>query len=347
MLLTMLLLSLPALVNIAGLFLVILAMYALLGMQLFGEVREGEAIGEEANFCSFPIAMLTLFRCATGEGWNTIMHDAMDEGHGGSWLAVPYFVSFVVLSSFVVLKMLIAVILETYLVALARDANVLQVEHKDAYIEAWGKADPKATGRMPVTCLVDAVHELPPPLGLDPKDFPMRAVSRSSVVVYLLQGDLRCWPPKSGVGPPEVLFTQVLASVMKDSFRHDDKFLSPKLGRKKSNNWTLVLPDEETNLGVKLRERLRKSGITMDDGAEEGMLVSDHLAACMLQGAWRRNRKSGSFIQRKERREQFRQLVFSASPTQSRVARVVGLARSARRRLTQGYDPYGLSGFQL
>ena len=49
-----------------------------------------------------------------------------DEGSCGSWLAVPYFVSFVVLSSFVVLKMLIAVLLENYLVALARDANVLQ-----------------------------------------------------------------------------------------------------------------------------------------------------------------------------------------------------------------------------
>ena len=31
----------------------------------------------EASFCAFPSAMLVLFRCATGEGWNTIMHDLM------------------------------------------------------------------------------------------------------------------------------------------------------------------------------------------------------------------------------------------------------------------------------
>ena len=37
----------------------------------------GEYINQDANFCTFPVAALTLFRCSTGEGWNGIMHDAM------------------------------------------------------------------------------------------------------------------------------------------------------------------------------------------------------------------------------------------------------------------------------
>ena len=53
--------------------------------------------------------MLTLFRCATGEGWNGLMHDAMTteqegrcseaSGDCGSWAAIPFFVSYAILST--------------------------------------------------------------------------------------------------------------------------------------------------------------------------------------------------------------------------------------------------------
>ena len=45
--------------------------------QLFGRVALGEHLSAEANFCTFPTAVLTMFRCATGEGWNGILHDVM------------------------------------------------------------------------------------------------------------------------------------------------------------------------------------------------------------------------------------------------------------------------------
>lgn len=70
----------------------------------------------QANFCSFGRAMLTMFRCATGEDWNAIMHDAAvtpergcdpSLGNCGTPLAVPFFVSYIILTSFVVLKMLV------------------------------------------------------------------------------------------------------------------------------------------------------------------------------------------------------------------------------------------------
>ena len=80
----------------------------------------GEFLNENANFCTFPAAFLTLFRCTTGEGWNSIMHDVMirpgdtgtagqscsvEKGNCGSWLAVSFFASFLVLSAFIILKM--------------------------------------------------------------------------------------------------------------------------------------------------------------------------------------------------------------------------------------------------
>ena len=107
--------SLPTLGNILGLFFVLTCMFALLAMQLFGAVAHGHHINEHANFCTFPTAALTLFRCATGEDWNGIMHDAMvSEASGrcsdaagdcGSWLAIPFFVSYVVLASYIIIKM--------------------------------------------------------------------------------------------------------------------------------------------------------------------------------------------------------------------------------------------------
>ena len=68
MLLTMLMLAIPSLLNIFGLFGVVLCMYSLLAMQLFGRVAFGQHLNDDANFCTFSTAALTMFRCATGEG---------------------------------------------------------------------------------------------------------------------------------------------------------------------------------------------------------------------------------------------------------------------------------------
>ena len=74
-LLTALLLSLPAMANLSGIFLIVMFLYTVLGMQLFGHIKFGDYLNEDANFCTFGTAFLTMFRCATGESWNGIMHD--------------------------------------------------------------------------------------------------------------------------------------------------------------------------------------------------------------------------------------------------------------------------------
>lgn len=66
-LLMTLLYSVPALVNILGVFCILMFVYAVLGMELFSGVMWGRYLNAEANFCSFGTAMLTIFRCATGE----------------------------------------------------------------------------------------------------------------------------------------------------------------------------------------------------------------------------------------------------------------------------------------
>ena len=182
--LSLLVLSLPALANTLGIFLLLLFVYSLLGMALFGNVARGNYISEDAHFCDFPHAMLTMFRCSTGEDWNGLMHDAMvspssgrcsvEAGDCGSWLAVPFFVSFVLFSTHLVLKMIVALVLENYVNALQRDESSLRPAHAEAFVEAWAALDPDATGTIPVTQLPNLIRSLPPPLGLDPKQCALR-----------------------------------------------------------------------------------------------------------------------------------------------------------------------------
>ena len=58
------------------------------------------------------------------------------------------------------------------------------MEHADAFVLAWSHFDPNATGWMPARCLVPLLRELPPPLGLDPLDYPQGYVRASDLTRY-------------------------------------------------------------------------------------------------------------------------------------------------------------------
>ncbi len=52
--------ALPSLANVGALLLVIVIVYALVGMQLFGNTMYGNALNSHANFDSFGTAFITL-----------------------------------------------------------------------------------------------------------------------------------------------------------------------------------------------------------------------------------------------------------------------------------------------
>jgi hypothetical protein len=68
-----LLYSVPALANVGVVLLLIFFVFAVMGMSLFGSIKWGTYVNRHANFTSFPVALLTLFRMITGENWNGIM----------------------------------------------------------------------------------------------------------------------------------------------------------------------------------------------------------------------------------------------------------------------------------
>ena len=247
LLLSMLLLSLPALSNVLGIFLIMLFMYSLLAMQLFGHVAHGEYLNEDANFCTFGRAALTLFRCATGESWNGLMHDARvrpesgrcsnEAGDCGSIAAVPFFVSYVLLSTFCVLKMMIVLILENYLNALKRDRSSVKPEDAEAFLDAWARYDPDGRGLIPIDHLVDVVQLLPPPLGLHPSRYPGGVLKRVHVQRYVFKLQVRpVVSPATGVA--EVPFKQLLACIVRDAYF--DKATRTRLVR----SWTDVFASD-------------------------------------------------------------------------------------------------------
>ena len=71
--------SIPAIANVTSLVMLFFFVYAVLGVQLYGTVQAGDALegqGEtHAHFGNFNTALSLVFRMATGEDWQAIMHD--------------------------------------------------------------------------------------------------------------------------------------------------------------------------------------------------------------------------------------------------------------------------------
>jgi hypothetical protein len=69
--------SLPAVMNVYSVVLVFMFIYAIIGMNIFGYVKFQSELGYNANFVTFPIAMLVMFRISTNDNWNYLMQDSM------------------------------------------------------------------------------------------------------------------------------------------------------------------------------------------------------------------------------------------------------------------------------
>lgn len=92
--------SIPSMVHVMLLMGVIFYIYAITGYQLFHE-------HDPTHWRTLGISLLSLFRVVTLEDWTDIMYTAM-EFHPLAWM---YFVSFVVLGTFVVINLFIAVVI--------------------------------------------------------------------------------------------------------------------------------------------------------------------------------------------------------------------------------------------
>lgn len=84
-------LSMGNIANVGMLLFLTFFTFSVAAMDLFGNIQFGDYITDNANFNSFYITFITLFRCATGENWNGIMHDCYFQIGA---LSVIYWISF-------------------------------------------------------------------------------------------------------------------------------------------------------------------------------------------------------------------------------------------------------------
>uniref|UniRef100_A0A8C2Q8Z1 Voltage-dependent L-type calcium channel subunit alpha n=1 Tax=Cyprinus carpio TaxID=7962 RepID=A0A8C2Q8Z1_CYPCA len=189
--------SLQALPYVGLLIAMIFFIYGVIGMQTFGKIAidDSTELNRNNNFQTFFMAVLLLFRCATGEQWQQIMLAALpgrrcdpesdiepgEEYSCGSNLAYLYFISFFALCAFLIINLFIAVIMDNF-EYLTRDWTVLGTHHLDEFKRVWSDYDPEATGRIKHLDVVTMLRRIQPPLGFG-KLCPHRVACRRLVAM--------------------------------------------------------------------------------------------------------------------------------------------------------------------
>ena len=195
-----LLCSLPALWNVGLLMLILLWVYALLGMNLFGVLNQGPFVTRYANFDTFGNAMLTLFRMTIGEDWNGIMWDVMNRDNcvkvvhdDGSvdyvahdtdvsdsaetrdrcgpfqLLTLLYFLSYIVIVAYVMASLVTAVVVDSFQEIAKEDfEGTLRPVTRDkliSFTDAWARMDPDGEHVIDASQLAYLMTAVDQPLG--------------------------------------------------------------------------------------------------------------------------------------------------------------------------------------
>jgi hypothetical protein len=155
---------------------------------MFTFVMQNDGLNNHANFETFGGALLLLFQVLTGDSWSGVMHGAMVDAdlgcepdtvpsNCGSKLAMPYFVSYLLIGNFVFLNLVVAVVLENFSVAGAeRDEQtrrrteqlpeLVTAEHVEDFRRVWCRFDCNGNQRVPRSQLPYIFASVRYPLGL-------------------------------------------------------------------------------------------------------------------------------------------------------------------------------------
>ena len=145
-LLATLYLALNNIANVGVLFLLLVFVFSVAGMDLFGQIESGAVQGADGggidancNFNTFYMAVFVLIRAATGESWNAIMHDTVAETAGLSYI---FWMGFQLVTFFIFMNVFIAVIYEEYTKVNQDDTAVdvlsLKMREIRLFIDSWG-----------------------------------------------------------------------------------------------------------------------------------------------------------------------------------------------------------------
>ncbi|CAD8209125.1 unnamed protein product [Paramecium pentaurelia] len=168
--------ALPFLGKIFFILIDTMLVFALFGCQLYGQIDQGQVMDDQINFHNIAQAMLTLFKCASGDDWRTIMTDTMhhnpncstDSSYCGSTYSQIYFFLFMLLSNYVFLNLFVLGLIEQFESFFQVQNSIIQtyVENEDRIKTIWCKYSPETQGKaMHYKFLCRFLLDLGSPLG--------------------------------------------------------------------------------------------------------------------------------------------------------------------------------------
>lgn len=153
--------SLPMTFNVLALLLLIFFVYTIIGCSLFGDIPMDDYV----NFKNFLFGMMTLFKMSTTDDWSSTMLAVLKH----NVYCPVYFVSFIIISQFILTNLFILVLLQQFADAEQSDKNPLQEfnEYVSKFRNAWIECTEKFKGeKMQKTSLLKFFRSLEPPLGI-------------------------------------------------------------------------------------------------------------------------------------------------------------------------------------
>eukprot|EP01083_Nonionella_stella_P100448 283341_1 len=181
--------AIPSLSNIVILLLLLLFIFAVLGMDLFGKVSLSaaglEALDEHTNFSRFPKSAQTMFRIFTGDAWVGIMHDlanctAAECNNRQPYMAIVFFPISYILMNFFFMNLFVSVILENfYDVDYGGDGVNISQSDVDDFKRVWAKFDSNGSQFLPVHKLPRVLCATRAPIGVYGREHLVRSVISS------------------------------------------------------------------------------------------------------------------------------------------------------------------------
>ena len=293
-----LVISLPALFNIATLLFLFMFIFAVIGMTFFMHVRHKDALDETVNFETFGRSMILLFRLCTSGGWNDVLYPLMDETDcnkthyidtlgvpqasaggdcGSTPAAVAFFLLYLFATFMIIINMYIAVILENFNQAHEQEEIGITEDDFDAFYVIWERYDPHATQYIKLSCLPDFLSELDAPLGIQ-KPNGMAIVAFNLPIV---EGDrIHC------LDVLMALVKRVLHTVEEDQSKmtEEHREANDKLKQQIADKYKAAFPQ---------RQNVKIISTTIQRKKED-------VAAKTLQRAWRKHKMKQNILRIKE-----------------------------------------------
>ena len=291
--------TLPGIINITILLVLLLFIYAALGMQLFATVGYFQTYDRYANFRSFGGSLLTLFRFTTGEGWGNYMFDVANVRPGcnsnlkynntmcgfddhpgctplngcGSDAIHPYLISFTIIVSMVIFNLFVGVILEGFGAA-NETSSCLSGNDFKIFAKRWAKYDPNGGLFITIDKFEEFVATLPSPMGLADIH-----PSHAATVSFLSALDIRVYSRDGDTN--FVHFKDALTTLSTKAIESN-----------KGGNLEELQAQIDFSEDVTYKETLRSGSevVKVFSESENSYFLRDHYAALLVQHALRRNR---------------------------------------------------------